>query len=117
MLIEFSFQADWWHAQGGYDESGNYGGRPILWHIMKVYSAHGINEFIICLGYKGYMIKEYFANYALHMSDVKIFRRRRNSSWCAAFGTLSSTWFLTCGPARLQLASRLVRSSRLRTEP
>ncbi len=46
------------------------GGKPILWHIMKIYSAHGINEFIICLGYKGYMIKEYFANYFLHMSDV-----------------------------------------------
>jgi glucose-1-phosphate cytidylyltransferase len=46
------------------------GGRPILWHIMKIYSAHGINDFIICLGYKGYMIKEYFANYFLHMSDV-----------------------------------------------
>lgn len=46
------------------------GGRPVLWHIMKVYSAHGINEFIICLGYKGYLIKEYFANYFLHMSDV-----------------------------------------------
>ena len=46
------------------------GGRPVLWHIMKVYSAHGIHEFIICLGYKGYMIKEYFANYFLHMSDV-----------------------------------------------
>ena len=46
------------------------GGKPILWHIMKLYSAHGINEFIICLGYKGYLIKEYFANYFLHMSDV-----------------------------------------------
>lgn len=46
------------------------GGRPILWHIMKIYSSHGINEFIICCGYKGYMIKEYFANYFLHMSDV-----------------------------------------------
>lgn len=46
------------------------GGRPILWHIMKMYSSHGINDFIICLGYKGYVIKEYFANYALHMSDV-----------------------------------------------
>jgi len=46
------------------------GGKPILWHIMKVYSTHGINEFIICCGYKGYMIKEYFANYYLHMSDV-----------------------------------------------
>jgi glucose-1-phosphate cytidylyltransferase len=46
------------------------GGKPILWHIMKSYSAHGINEFIICCGYKGYVIKEYFANYFLHMSDV-----------------------------------------------
>lgn len=48
------------------------GGMPILWHIMKSYSAHDINEFVICCGYKGYMIKEYFANYFLHMSDVTI---------------------------------------------
>ena len=46
------------------------GGRPILWHIMKTYSHHGINDFVICLGYKGYVIKEYFANYFVHMSDV-----------------------------------------------
>ena len=46
------------------------GGKPILWHILKIYSAHGVNDFIICCGYKGYMIKEYFANYFLHMSDV-----------------------------------------------
>ncbi len=46
------------------------GGRPMLWHIMKIYSSHGINDFIICLGYKGYVIKEYFANYYLHMSNV-----------------------------------------------
>ena len=46
------------------------GGRPILWHILKLYSAHGVNEFVICCGYKGYVIKEYFANYFLHMSDV-----------------------------------------------
>jgi len=46
------------------------GGMPILWHVMKLYSAHGINEFVICCGYKGYVIKEYFANYFLHMSDV-----------------------------------------------
>jgi glucose-1-phosphate cytidylyltransferase len=46
------------------------GGKPILWHIMKMYSAHGLNDFIICCGYKGYIIKEYFANYFLHMSDV-----------------------------------------------
>lgn len=46
------------------------GGKPILWHIMKIYSAHGINDFIICCGYRGYLIKEYFANYFLHMSNV-----------------------------------------------
>ena len=46
------------------------GGMPILWHIMKIYSAHGITDFVICLGYKGYVIKEYFANYILHTSDV-----------------------------------------------
>jgi glucose-1-phosphate cytidylyltransferase len=46
------------------------GGKPILWHILKMYSAHGVNEFVICCGYKGYVIKEYFANYFLHMSDV-----------------------------------------------
>lgn len=48
------------------------GGKPILWHIMKSYSAYGINDFVICCGYKGYLIKEYFANYFLHMSDVTI---------------------------------------------
>jgi len=46
------------------------GGKPILWHILKIYSAHGINDFIICCGYKGYLIKEYFANYSLHQSNV-----------------------------------------------
>ena len=46
------------------------GGKPIIWHIMKLYSCYGINDFLICLGYKGYLIKEYFANYFLHMSDV-----------------------------------------------
>ncbi|MDH3974410.1 MAG: glucose-1-phosphate cytidylyltransferase [Deltaproteobacteria bacterium] len=48
------------------------GGKPILWHIMKIYSSYGFNDFIICLGYKGYLIKEWFANYSLHMSDVTI---------------------------------------------
>ncbi len=48
------------------------GGRPILWHIMKIYSHYGFHDFIVCLGYKGYMIKEYFANYFLHMSDVTL---------------------------------------------
>jgi len=46
------------------------GGKPIIWHIMKIYSHYGINDFVVCLGYKGYVIKEYFANYFLHMSDV-----------------------------------------------
>jgi len=46
------------------------GGKPILWHIMKIYSAHGVNDFVVCCGYKGYLIKEYFANYFLHMSDI-----------------------------------------------
>jgi glucose-1-phosphate cytidylyltransferase len=55
------------------------GGKPILWHIMKMYSAHGINEFIICLGYKGYVIKEYFANYFLHLSDVTIDMRTNST--------------------------------------
>lgn len=55
------------------------GGRPIIWHIMKMYSHHGINDFIVCLGYKGYLIKEYFANYALHMSDVTIDMRNRTT--------------------------------------
>jgi glucose-1-phosphate cytidylyltransferase len=54
------------------------GGRPLLWHIMKLYSSHGIHEFVICCGYKGYVIKEYFANYFLHMSDVT-FDVARNS--------------------------------------
>jgi len=54
------------------------GGMPILWHIMKMYSNHGINDFIVCCGYKGYVIKEYFANYFLHMSDVT-FDMKKNS--------------------------------------
>src|SRR5690349_14910306 len=48
------------------------GGRPILWHVMKIYAHHGITEFVVCLGYRGYMIKEYFANYFLHNADVTI---------------------------------------------
>lgn len=65
------------------------GGMPILWHIMKQYSAHGINDFVICCGYKGYVIKEYFANYFLHMSDVTfdmkknemVVHRKRAEPW------------------------------------
>ena len=54
------------------------GGKPILWHIMKLYSSHGINDFVICCGYKGYVIKEYFANYFLHMSDVTFDMKSNN---------------------------------------
>ena len=55
------------------------GGRPILWHIMKMYSAYGINDFIICLGYKGYLIKEYFSNYSMHMSDITFDMRKHET--------------------------------------
>jgi glucose-1-phosphate cytidylyltransferase len=66
------------------------GGRPILWHIMKIYSHYGFQDFVICLGYKGYMIKEFFANYFLHMSDVTFHlaenrmevNRRTAENWC-----------------------------------
>ncbi|HID69205.1 MAG TPA: glucose-1-phosphate cytidylyltransferase [Desulfobacterales bacterium] len=54
------------------------GGKPILWHIMKIYSAHGVTDFVICCGYKGYLIKEYFANYFLHMSDVTFDMTKNN---------------------------------------
>jgi glucose-1-phosphate cytidylyltransferase len=54
------------------------GGKPVLWHVMKIYSSHGIRDFIICTGYRGYVIKEYFANYFLHMSDVT-FDMEKNS--------------------------------------
>lgn len=65
------------------------GGKPILWHLMKIYAAHGIQNFIICCGYKGYVIKEYFANYALHQADVSVdlssgqftFHRRQAEPW------------------------------------
>jgi glucose-1-phosphate cytidylyltransferase len=66
------------------------GGKPILWHIMKIYAAHGVNDFVICCGYKGYLIKEYFANYFLHMSDVTFdmsrnkmeVHQRHAEPWC-----------------------------------
>ena len=65
------------------------GNKPILWHILKIYSHFGINEFIICLGYKGYLIKEYFANYSLHVSDITfdfseentIIHRKQSDNW------------------------------------
>jgi len=68
------------------------GGMPVLWHIMKLYSTHGINEFVICLGYKGYMIKEYFANYFLHMSDVTIDLRKNELS---VHNNMSDPWTVT----------------------
>lgn len=68
------------------------GGHPVLWHIMKIYSHHGLNDFVICLGYKGYMIKEYFANYFLHMADVT-FDLRRNEM--KVHQNLSEPWTVT----------------------
>jgi glucose-1-phosphate cytidylyltransferase len=68
------------------------GGRPIIWHIMKIYSHYGINEFIVCLGYKGYVIKEYFANYFLHMSDVTFDMRRNDVS---IHSNRSEPWVVT----------------------
>jgi glucose-1-phosphate cytidylyltransferase len=69
------------------------GNRPILWHIMKIYSAHGINDFIICCGYKGYMIKDYFANYHLHSADVTYDLRNQKMTIhrCDA-----EPWHVTC---------------------
>jgi len=58
------------------------GGRPILWHILKIYSHYGVNDFVICLGYKGYMIKEYFANYALHVSDITLISVKTERKCC-----------------------------------
>lgn len=68
------------------------GGKPILWHIMKIYCSHGINDFIVCLGYKGYVIKEYFANYFLHMSDVT-FNMRDNST--TIYNNTAEPWTVT----------------------
>ena len=69
------------------------GERPILWHIMKMYSSFGINEFIICVGYKGYVIKEYFANYFLHTSDVTFDFRKENS--LQIHGSRTDPWVVT----------------------
>ena len=68
------------------------GGRPILWHIMKIYAAHGVTDFIVCCGYKGYVIKEYFANYFLHMSDVT-FDMRENTT--TVHGRRVEPWTVT----------------------
>lgn len=68
------------------------GGMPVLWHIMKIYSHYGINDFVVCLGYKGYMIKEYFANYFLHMSDVTINLRNNELK---VHQSMSEPWSVT----------------------
>lgn len=90
------------------------GGMPIIWHIMKIYSAHGITDFIICCGYKGYLIKEYFRNYFLHMSDVTIDLRSNDMTvhdgkaepWCI---TLVDTGELTMTGGRLKRVSGYLR--------
>jgi len=69
------------------------GGKPILWHIMKIYSMHGINEFIICCGYKGYIIKEYFYNYALHNSDATFNLKQKNYNLSR---NTSEEWIVHC---------------------
>lgn len=69
------------------------GGKPILWHIMKIYSAYNFNEFIVCLGYKGYFIKEYFANYFLHMSDVTF--DFKNENRMEVHGNYAEPWKVT----------------------
>lgn len=90
------------------------GGKPILWHIMKLYSAHGINDFVVCCGYKGYIIKEYFANYFLHMSDVTFdmvnnemqVHQRKAESWRV---TLVDTGEETLTGGRLKRVSDYVK--------
>jgi glucose-1-phosphate cytidylyltransferase len=91
------------------------GGKPILWHIMKCYSSHGVNEFIICCGYKGYVIKEYFANYFLHMSDVTfdmsdnkmIVHQRKADPWLV---TLVDTGEDTLTGGRLKRVEEYIRN-------
>ena len=87
------------------------GGKPILWHIMKIYSHYGLNDFVICLGFKGYIIKEYFANYALHTSDVTfdlannqiITHERNTENWRV---TLVDTGLETMTGGRLKRVAR-----------
>lgn len=89
------------------------GGRPILWHILKIYSTHGINDFVICAGYKGYIIKEYFANYWLHTSDVTFdmqsnnieIHDRRSEPWRV---TVVDTGELTNTGGRLKLVRKFL---------
>jgi glucose-1-phosphate cytidylyltransferase len=91
------------------------GGKPLLWHILKIYSAHGINDFIVCCGYKGYVIKEYFANYFLHMSDVTIdikenrmdVHQQKAEPWRV---TLVDTGELTLTGGRLKRVAHFLRN-------
>src|SRR6056300_855383 len=90
------------------------GGKPILWHIMKIYSAHGVNDFIICCGYKGYIIKEYFKNYFIHMSDITFSMKDNNmkihnntaESWNV---TLVDTGENTMTGGRLKIISKYIK--------
>ena len=86
------------------------GHQPILWHIMKMYSTHGITEFIICCGYKGYVIKEYFANYALHMSDIT-FNISENDSRTVGISNMSSSSLIrSSSPKRFSSIVLLISS-------
>tara|TARA_B100000902_G_C27275389_1_gene898591 strand:- start:950 stop:1723 length:774 start_codon:yes stop_codon:yes gene_type:complete len=93
------------------------GGKPILWHIMKIYSSHGVNDFIICCGYKGYMIKEYFSNYFLHTSDITFdlsdnsieFHNKRSESWKV---TLVDTGEATMTGGRIKRIQDYVRNEK-----
>ena len=85
------------------------GGYPILWHIMKIYSAHGFNEFIICCGYRGFMIKEYFANYYLHRSDITFDFSNKNS--IQIHSNVAEPWIVTLADTglRTQTGGRIKR--------
>ena len=93
------------------------GNMPILWHIMKIYSSYGYNDFVLCLGYKGYMIKEYFANYFLHMSDVTIDLKENRTT---ILDTFSEPWKITMVDTgdRTMTGGRIKRIARyLENEP
>ena len=92
------------------------GNRPILWHVMKIYAAHGITDFVICLGYRGYMIKEYFANYVLHSSDVTIDAKTGQITYHASMAepwrvTLVDTGEATMTGGRLRRVARYLTGS------
>src|SRR6266568_4530694 len=91
------------------------GGRPILWHIMNIYTAHGVTDFVVCLGYRGYMIKEYFANYVLHESDVTVDVRNGEIIYHANYAepwrvTLVDTGLATMTGGRLKRVRRYLVS-------